>query len=84
MMPSWVDFLALEVEVTVLQNLVLLDILPDQLILILINMEVHIDLHQIIISNLNPTQVIKDMPLITQHPLTPIQDIGNPLPPVLK
>ena len=84
MIQSWVDFLASEVEVTVLQNLVLLDILPDQLILILINMEAHIDLHQIIISNLNPTQVIKDMPQITQHPPTPIQDIGNPLPPVLK
>ena len=84
MMPSWVDFLASEVEVTVLQNLVLQDILPDQLILIPINMEAHIDLHQIIINNLNPTQVIKDMPPITRHPPIPIQDIGNPLPPVLK
>ena len=84
MMLSWVDFLASEVEVIVLQNLVLLDILQDQLILILINMEAHIDLHQIIINNLNPTQVIKDMLQITRHPPTPIQDIGNPLPPVLK
>ena len=84
MMLSWVDFLASEVEVTVLQNLVLQDIQPDQLILIPINMEAHIDLHQIIINNLNPIQVIKDMPQITQHPPTPIQDTGNPLPPVLK